>query len=208
MLQDQIGIRIHERNEAEQALCKSEDNYRFLVENIHEVLYQTNKKGMVTYVSPTIEALTGFSQAEVEGRHFSQFIFKEDFERIRKFVKGLVLGIGCASLLVSPFAFASVKPTKPDALNKRAVLQKAVKLQIPFIENQGQVAEEVRFYAKTFGGTLFVTKNGEMIYAFPGNSGDDKATGWALKETLLGAGIQAPQGDGPCPDQSELFYWE
>jgi PAS domain S-box-containing protein len=82
MLQYQMALRSHEHKEAEQALHKSEDNYRLLVENIREVIYQTDTKGIVTYVSPAIEALTGFSQAEVEGRHFSQFIFKDDFERI------------------------------------------------------------------------------------------------------------------------------
>ena len=30
-----------------------------------------------------------------------------------------------------------------------------------FIANEGQVDEQVAFYAKTFGGTVFVTKNGE-----------------------------------------------
>jgi hypothetical protein len=68
----------------------------------------------------------------------------------RKVLKALILGIGCVTLLASTFAFGAVKPTKPDAPDKKAILQKAVKLQIPFIENQGQIPDEsVRFYAKT-----------------------------------------------------------
>ena len=42
---------------------------------------------------------------------------------------------------------------------------------MPFIANEGQVDERVAFYAKTFGGTVFVTKNGEIVYALP-KSGD------------------------------------
>ena len=42
---------------------------------------------------------------------------------------------------------------------------------MPFIANNGQVDEQVRFYAKTFGGTVFVTKDGEIVYALP-KSGD------------------------------------
>src|SRR3989304_1814169 len=42
---------------------------------------------------------------------------------------------------------------------------------MPFIANKGQVDEQVEFYAKTFGGTVFVTKDGEIVYALP-KSGD------------------------------------
>lgn len=38
-------------------------------------------------------------------------------------------------------------------------------LQIPFIANHGQGVEDVRFYARTFSGNFFVTRDGEMIYA-------------------------------------------
>jgi len=38
-------------------------------------------------------------------------------------------------------------------------------LQIPFILNQGQMDKGVKFYAKTFGGTLFVTDKGEIVYS-------------------------------------------
>jgi hypothetical protein len=37
------------------------------------------------------------------------------------------------------------------------------RIQVPFIENRGQVHEDVAFYARTFGGTLFVTRDGEMV---------------------------------------------
>ena len=57
---------------------------------------------------------------------------------------------------------------QPD---KAVFAQKTQKLQMPFIANNGQVDEQVEFYAKTFGGTVFVTKDGEIVYALP-KSGD------------------------------------
>ncbi|MBM4136326.1 MAG: hypothetical protein FJ241_05765, partial [Nitrospira sp.] len=42
------------------------------------------------------------------------------------------------------------------------------RLSIPFIENVGQVENnDVSFYAKTFGGTVFITKKGDIVYSLP-----------------------------------------
>ncbi len=54
-----------------------------------------------------------------------------------------------------------------DKTAKVEIVQKVKKLQIPFIANSGQVDEQVRFYANTFGGTVFVTQAGEIVYALP-----------------------------------------
>ena len=56
--------------------------------------------------------------------------------------------------------------------SKAEVIQKTAKLQMPFIANNGQVDKQVKYYANTFGGTVFVTKDGEIVYALPNNSSD------------------------------------
>ncbi|MBF8275302.1 MAG: hypothetical protein HW390_375, partial [Candidatus Brocadiaceae bacterium] len=69
--------------------------------------------------------------------------------------------------------------SNPSAGNASAdhpeIIQKMQKLQMPFIANEGQVDESVAFYARTFGGTVFVTKNGEIVYSLP--SGRDVPAG-------------------------------
>lgn len=61
--------------------------------------------------------------------------------------------------LSSP-AFANVE------VDKNAMMQKVSKLQMPFIENQGQIKDKsVRFYANTFAGPVFVTEKGEIVYS-------------------------------------------
>ncbi len=51
--------------------------------------------------------------------------------------------------------------------SKADVMQRTKKLQMPFIANEGQTDERVMFYAHTFGGTVFVTKEGGIVYALP-----------------------------------------
>ncbi|MDO8281073.1 MAG: SBBP repeat-containing protein [Thermodesulfovibrionia bacterium] len=45
-------------------------------------------------------------------------------------------------------------------------------IQIPFIENKGQIGESsVVFYANTFAGTVFITDNGDIVYSLTRSAG-------------------------------------
>nr|CAJ75180.1 conserved hypothetical protein related to cell surface glycoprotein (S layer protein) [Candidatus Kuenenia stuttgartiensis] len=68
------------------------------------------------------------------------------------------------------FAFSSFAQEHKDTPSGKAVNQKIKKLQIPFIANEGQADEKVAYYANTFGGTVFVTKDGEIVYSLPKGS--------------------------------------
>ena len=51
--------------------------------------------------------------------------------------------------------------------NETAIREGLKTARLPFIENRGQVSGEVAYYAPTFGGTVFVTKKGEIVYSLP-----------------------------------------
>lgn len=76
----------------EDMLRLSEEKYRDLVENISEIIYSLDEKGVFTYVSPAVEHLGGYDPSEIIGKKFSEFIFEEDlpavFERIRSLLGG------------------------------------------------------------------------------------------------------------------------
>ena len=47
------------------------------------------------------------------------------------------------------------------------IVKKAQMLTVPFILNKGQVDARVKFYAHTFGATIYVTSEGEIVYSLP-----------------------------------------
>ncbi len=77
--------------------------------------------------------------------------------------------------------------------SREVVMQKIQTLHVPFIANNGQVDEQVTFYAKTFGGTVFVTKEGEIVYSLP--SGRDVPAG-ASQEAGRGHKAWGQGGEG------------
>ncbi len=129
-------------------------------------------------------------------------------------VKSLGIIVVSLVLIMGLTANAAVQST-PKKIDKRTIMQKALKLQMPFIANEGQADKEVGFYAKTFGGTIYVTKKGEMVYSFSQVEPKEKATNrnsmpktiksMALKETLVGASVTKPQGNDLAKTKVNYF---
>jgi hypothetical protein len=140
-------------------------------------------------------------------------------QRLRR-LGGIVIALSALVLPVSVLA-----RTPSDAARVRAQL---AGVRLPFIENQGQVDARVAYYAPTFAGTLFVTRQGELVYALGASHTETKldrsrpssSPGWSLTETLLGGrprpaghdrsttGVSVFLGDDPARWRSALPTWE
>jgi PAS domain S-box-containing protein len=83
---------IAERQRTADALWASEERYRHLVENINDVIYATDAQGVFTYLSPAVEAQSGYKPAELIGQVFADYVYQEDRPRILQQFESLLAG--------------------------------------------------------------------------------------------------------------------
>ncbi|MFT6269916.1 MAG: diguanylate cyclase (GGDEF)-like protein/PAS domain S-box-containing protein [Alphaproteobacteria bacterium] len=75
------AVEAQKRSIAESALLKSEARYRSLVENIPDVIYKTDLAGVITYVSPSVHLVAGYSPEEAIGLKLAEQVYAEPKER-------------------------------------------------------------------------------------------------------------------------------
>ncbi len=68
-----IARDITRRKQAEIALLQSEETFRGIFENLQDIYIRTNRKGIITMVSPSVFKRSGYTPAEVLGRHITDF---------------------------------------------------------------------------------------------------------------------------------------
>jgi hypothetical protein len=116
----------------------------------------------------------------------------------------LVTLLGCSRSSEEPAAHeaaAARSPVAVDASKARLPLQT---VRIPFIENRGQSDPAVSHYTPTLSGTIFVTREGELVISLPsGEPASGKRV--VLRERLLNAHAPALQGLEPTPTRVSSY---
>ena len=133
-------------------------------------------------------------------------------------VAGVAMSLGLL-LLLRP-AGAQATPSPDDVRSRLGGLR------VPFVTNEGQVDPRVAYYAPTFAGTLFVTRQGELVHGLPGPAaprqerGAPPRPGWNLTETFVegkarpmgthrsATGVSVFHGADPARWRAELATYE
>ncbi len=63
---------------SQKRLAESEERFRGIAERSFDIIYETDDKGTVAYVSPAVERLTGWKPEELIGKPLSEFVTQTD----------------------------------------------------------------------------------------------------------------------------------
>lgn len=105
------------------------------------------------------------------------------------------------TLAFSALAFLAGNPATAAANSPSARIGS---LAIPFVQNKGQLDARVAFYARTFAGTVFVTREGALVYSLAAPKSGKAAGGWVLSETFPGLKAH-PAGERPAASRISHF---
>ena len=85
-----VSADITERKRAEEELHQSEERYRSVVDNVKEVIFQTDAEGLWTFLNPAWTEVTGFSVEESIGKSFLGYVHPEDRQRNLELFRPLI----------------------------------------------------------------------------------------------------------------------
>ncbi len=74
--------KILEKVELKRAYKQLQEKYRNLIENLNEAIGATDRDGVITYMSPSITGILGYTPEEMVGRSYKEFVYPEDLRTV------------------------------------------------------------------------------------------------------------------------------
>lgn len=88
----QLQCEIDQRQNVEAALIEREEQYRSVVDNVKEVIFQTDARGLWIFLNPAWSQITGFAIADSLGHLFLDYVHPDDRQRSRDEFRPLIEG--------------------------------------------------------------------------------------------------------------------
>jgi len=77
----EVTMDITEIENLKKKISETDRNYKFIVDNISDVVFQQDKNLKITYVSPSVEKLTGYSVEEIMNMNLLDLMTPESYKR-------------------------------------------------------------------------------------------------------------------------------
>ncbi len=111
---------------------------------------------------------------------------------------GSIIAITMPSSYVQGSDNNDIKKLELSTTDTQVDTKRLAKVNLSFIENNGQTHEDVKYYASTFAGNAFVTED-DITYSLMKSSpkeedGENQIQGIALKESFLTDEALNPRG--------------
>ncbi len=84
-----LEIIIEERTKE---LRKSRENYRQLTEEINDAIFEVDLSGIITYMSPAISPILGYSPEDIVGNNYNSLIYPEDLSKVEEAFQSILSG--------------------------------------------------------------------------------------------------------------------
>ena len=84
---EELSAQFDALTESERMVRESEEKFRLLIENSHDIIYTITPNGIFTFVSPSWTALLGHPVNEVEGGSFQHFVHPDDLPACLAFLQ-------------------------------------------------------------------------------------------------------------------------
>ena len=81
---NQLSQLFNKHKQAEDKLKESEEKYRKVIENIHDIVYSSYADGTLYFISPNVLSIIGYKPEEIIGHNLIEFVYPDDKEHVLK----------------------------------------------------------------------------------------------------------------------------